>query len=129
MSNSLPRERSVAVDRALELVLPVLERLGVAIEAENQELVRRQRIDYQANSRRKNQGLLELTRLGNALASVRGHPAAAAALADLNAKLETNHRLLGTQLRAAKTVSDIVARTIREGQSDGTYSAHPWRNE
>jgi hypothetical protein len=110
------------------MVLPVLDRLRNVVEAENRELARRGPIDYQSHSQRKIQGLLELTRLQGAIAGIRSHPAFSASLADLTAKLEVNERLLGTQLRAARTVSGIVARAIREGQSDGTYSAYPWRD-
>jgi len=62
-----------------------------------------------------------------ALASARTHPAARAALADLSADLDINRRLLHVQLRAAQTVSGILARAIRDGQSDGAYSSHVWR--
>ena len=59
-----------------------------------------------------------------ALASARTHLAARAALADLSADLDINRRLLHVQLRAAQT---ILARAIRDGQSDGAYSSHVWR--
>ena len=129
MSEATHREKPSATERALAMILPVVDRLRGAVEAENRELQRRGAIDYQGHSQRKNQGLLELTRLKTALGVVRSHPTACAALADLSAKLDVNQRLLHTQLRAAKTVSGVVARAIREGQSDGTYSAYPWRDE
>jgi hypothetical protein len=34
--------------------------------------------------------------------------------------------MLRTQLQAAQAVSEIIARAIRESQSDGTYSARAW---
>ncbi len=129
MTDMATKDRSVMQERALAAVLPVLGRLRAAVETENRDLGSRRAIDYPSHSQRKNQGLLELTRLSAALDSVRNDAAASAALADLSAKLEVNHRLLGTQLKAAKTIAGIVARAIREGQSDGTYSAHPWRDE
>jgi len=129
MSQMGGREQLTAEQRALAMVLPVIERLRNVVENENRELLQRERLNYQAHSQRKNQGLLELTRLKTSLACIRNHPAASAALADLSAKLELNNRLLGTQLRAARTVSGIVARAIRDGQSDGTYSGHPWRDD
>ena len=48
-------------------------------------------------------------------------------LAELNAALETNERVLGAQLRASIAVAEIIARAIRDGQSDGTYTARAWR--
>ncbi len=86
-------------------------------------------VDYPSHSQRKNQALLELSRLRGAIAGIRSHPAFGASLADLMAKLDVNERLLSTQLRAARTISGIVTRAIRDGQSDGTYSAYPWRDD
>ena len=113
--------------RSLAMILPVVGRLRMAVGAENRELARRGPVDYPTHSARKSQGLLELNRLRLALASTHTHPAARAALADLSAELDINRRLLHVQLRAARTVSGILARAIRDGQSDGTYSSHVWR--
>ncbi len=44
-------------------------------------------------------------------------------------RLETNRRLLSTQLKAARAVSDIITRAIRDSQSDGTYSDRYWMDE
>jgi len=123
------RERSDDQERALAMVMPVVERLRSVLDVENRELQQRQAVDYHSHSQRKNQGLLELTRLRASLASLSAHPRAQAAFADLTSKLELNHQLLGAQLRAARTISGIVARAIRDGQSDGTYSAYPWRDD
>ena len=111
----------------LALVLPVVERVRGAVEAENRELLEFRVSDYQAHNERKSHGLLELNRLQSVLSKVRAHPAARAALLGLSAELTANRRLLLSQLRAAQTVSGIVARAIRDGQSDGTYSAQAWR--
>ncbi len=86
-------------------------------------------VDYHAYNLRKSQGLLELNRLAPAFANHQIGPVLRAALADLHAKLETNRRLLRTQLLAAQAVSNIIARAIRDSQSDGTYSAHPWLDD
>jgi len=100
----------------LAMILPVVDRLRQALDEENQDIARRGPVDYRAYNLRKSQGLLELNRL-------------APALADLQAKLETNHRMLHTQLKAARAVSEIIAKAIRESQSDGTYSARPWLDD
>ena len=113
--------------RSLAMILPVVGRLRMAVGAENRDLSQRRAVDYLTHSARKSQGLLELNRLRLALASARTHPAARAAIADLSSELDINRRLLHVQLRAAQTVSDILARAIRDGQSDGTYSSHVWR--
>jgi hypothetical protein len=123
------RHRPAPEDRALIALLPVLERLCAIVDAENEELARRASVDYQGHSQRKNQGLLELARMKASLASSRANPAISGALGNLSTKLDLNRRLLGAQLRAARTVASIVARAIRDGQSDGTYSAYPWRDD
>ncbi|HZZ61570.1 MAG TPA: hypothetical protein VFE63_10385 [Roseiarcus sp.] len=38
-----------------------------------------------------------------------------------------NRRALGVQLKPAAAIADIIARAIRDGQSDGTYDARAWR--
>ena len=70
-----------------------------------------------------------LERQGVKMVVVACNSATSAALADLQAKLETNHRMLHTQLQAAQAVSEIIAKAIRESQSDGTYSDRYWMDE
>jgi hypothetical protein len=129
MSRSHPSRAASSDAATAATILPVIERLRAAVEAENREIANRCAVDYRAHTQRKNQGLFELLRLKALVAEARSHPAVKLAFAGLEAKLETNRRLLGAQLKAAKTVSGIVAKAIRDGQSDGTYSAHPWRDE
>jgi len=111
------------------VVLSVVERLLVALDEENSAISRRGAVDYDAFNRRKSQGLLELNRLAPSLAGMRLTPALGGALRDLQARLEANRRLLSTQLTAARAVSDIIARAIRDSQSDGTYSDRFWMDE
>ena len=127
MSAQSAKNAHVEEERALAMVLPVVDRLRQTIEAENRDLAQRARVDYLAFSQRKSQGLMELSRLRPALDGLRQNARAKAAIADLSTKLDANYRLLGLQLRAAKTISSLVARAIRDGQSDGTYSPHPWK--
>jgi hypothetical protein len=108
------------------MIPPVIDRLRQTLDEENEDIARRGSVDYRAYNLRKSQGLLELNRLAPALAGKPVGPVLAAALADLHAKLETNRRMLRTQLTAARAVSNIIARAIRESQSDGTYSARSW---
>ncbi len=108
--------------------LPIIERLSATIEAENHDLEQGRRVKYEAYSLSKNQSLLELNRLAPTLAGavVVAGPLRDA-LADLHAKLEINRRALAVQLRACEAVSEIITRAIQDGQSDGTYTALPWR--
>jgi len=110
-------------------ILPVIERLAQTLDEENEAIARRGPVDYDAFNHRKSQGLLELNRHAPNLAGLRLGPALAAALGHLQTRLETNRRLLSTQLKAARAVSDIITRAIRDSQSDGTYSDRYWMDE
>jgi hypothetical protein len=111
------------------MILPVVDRLRQALDEENEDIARRGAVDYHAYNMRKSQGLLELKRLAPALADKQVGPVLRVALADLYTKLETNRRMLRTQLNAAQAVANIIARAIRESQSDGTYSARSWLDD
>jgi hypothetical protein len=111
------------------MILPVVDRLRQTLDDENRDIAQRGPVDYHAYNMRKSQGLLELRRLAPALADGQVAPLLRVALADLYAKLETNRRLLRTQLNAAQAVANIIARAIRDAQSDGTYSARSWLDD
>ena len=113
----------------MAMMLPAVDRLRVALEEENSDIARRGRVDYGAYNLRKIQALLELKRLAPAIAGNPIGPLLHEALVDLQVKLEANRRMLRTQLKAAQAVADIIARAIRESQSDGTYSARAWLEE
>ena len=114
---------------AAAMILPVIERLALTLDEENEAIARRGPVDYNAFNHRTSQGLLELNRLAPSLAGLRLGPALAAALGDLQKRLETNRRLLSTQLNAARAVSNIITQAIRDSQSDGTYSDRYWMDE
>jgi hypothetical protein len=112
---------------ALAMALPIVERLREAVAAETEDIARGRAVAYEAYSLRKNQGLLELNRLIPSLARATAGQALWEALDDLGVKLEINRRALGVQLKASAAVAEIIARAIRDGQSDGTYAALAWR--
>ena len=123
MSQPPRRAQSPAAGAAL----PIVQRLVATIDAENRDLAQGRQVQYDAYSLSKNQGLLELNRIIPALG---GAPAAGPlsdALTELHAKLEINQRALAVQLKACHAVSEIIARAIHDGQSDGTYTASAWR--
>jgi hypothetical protein len=112
---------------AAAAALPIVERLRTTIDAENRDLEQGRRAKYEAYSQSKNQRLLELSRLIPALGGATAAGPLRDALAELHAKLETNRRALTVQLKACEAVSQIIARAIQDGQSDGTYTALAWR--
>ncbi len=123
MSQSARRAQSPAAAAAL----PIIERLSATVEAENRDLEQGRRAKYEAYSQSKNQGLLELSRVIPALSGATAAGPLRDALAELHARLEINRRALAVQLKACEAVSDIIARAIQDGQSDGTYTALAWR--
>jgi hypothetical protein len=116
-----------AQSAAAAAALPIVERLIATIDEENRDLAQGRPAQYEAYGLRKNQGLLELNRLIPALDRALAPGRLREALTDLHAKLEANRRALAVQLRACAAVSEIIARAIQDGQSDGTYTALAWR--
>jgi hypothetical protein len=112
---------------AAAAALPIVERLVATVEAENRDLAQGRRVKYEAYSLSKNQGLLELNRLVPALGGATAAGPLRDALNELHAKLEINRRAMAVQLKACHAVSEIIARAIQDGQSDGTYTALAWR--
>jgi hypothetical protein len=112
----------------VEMLMLAIERLQRTLEAENARIASRAPVDYHQFNLHKSQGLLELTRLMPLFAGTDISLSLRVALAGLKTKLEDNRRLLRVQLRAAHEVSEIIARTIQAGQSDGTYSEFVWRD-
>jgi hypothetical protein len=112
---------------AVAMALPVIERLIRTVSSETEDIAAGRPAPYELYGQRKTQGLLELNRLMPALAGTGGAMRLGGALAELNAALEANKRALGVQLKASIAVAEIIARAIRDGQSDGTYTARAWR--
>lgn len=115
------------------VLLDVVERIEQIVDNETDALRRFKAIDLREFNTRKSQGLLELTRAVRALGGAGLDPRSSARLKLLRAKLETNQTVLATHLRAAKEITSMVAETIRDSESDGTYSnvmplrgASPW---
>jgi hypothetical protein len=111
---------------AAAAALPIIERLIATVDAENRDLEQGQRAKYEAYSQSKNQGLLELNRLVPALSGATAAGPLRDALNELHARLEINRRALAVQLKACQAVSEIIARAIQDGQSDGTYTDLAW---
>ena len=112
---------------ALAAALPIVERLRDALAAENSDIATGRRVAYESYSLRKNQALLELNRLLPVLGGAAGEGALGEALADLLIKLEVNAQALHVQLKASTAVAEIIAKAIRDSQSDGTYTALAWK--
>ncbi|MFY9657984.1 MAG: hypothetical protein WAK01_15630 [Methylocystis sp.] len=109
-----------------DAALAVVRRLLQTLQSENAALsLNSGMIDHSEYNLLKSQALLALNRCAPKPLCAGSKPALRMALAEAVAALETNHRLLATQLEAAQAVAAIIARAIREVQSDGTYTRTP----
>jgi len=102
--------------------LSAIDRLKATIDEETDKLAKREAVDFDAFSQRKNRGLLELTRAMRLTESVEVDPRVVAHLSGLRASLVRNQAALQIHLDAVREVSAIIARSIQEVESDGTYS-------
>lgn len=100
----------------------VVERIAAIIDSETEALRERRTVDLQDFNNRKSRGLLDLMRAVRALEGGRPDAAAAARLQSLRAKLAANQAALSVHLAAAREITTLVAQTIRDSESDGTYS-------
>jgi hypothetical protein len=106
---------------ALSAFSKAVERLEQVIDLETQVLMENKPADLHEFNHRKNFGLLELTRTMRAL---EGTPSEQVRilLVNLRTKLDRNRKALDTHLRAVQEISAIIAKAIRDSESDGTYS-------
>lgn len=107
------------------VLAPALLKLIEVIDEENGVLRHQRFVSHASFTDRKNHALRELM-----AAQRRGSlPAAAGELASLLRKLsvslQENARLLKLHISAVGEVSDIIVGSLREADSDGTYSRRP----
>lgn len=102
--------------------LNAIERLKTTIDEETQKLEVRAAVDFDGFSQRKNRGLLELSRAMRLAQGGDLDPRVAPYLTGLRSSLIRNQAALQIHLDAVREVSAIIARSIQEVESDGTYS-------
>jgi hypothetical protein len=102
--------------------LTAIERLKATIDEETEKLELRSLVDFDGFSQRKNRGLLELTRAVRLTQGAEADPRVVAHLTRLRASLVRNQAALQMHLDAVREVSAIIAKSIQEVESDGTYS-------
>jgi hypothetical protein len=74
-------------------------------------------------SHRKNQSLLELTRISRGIEPDRVSDGLRTRLTVLRERLDDNSRLLELHMEATAEVAGLITRAIAEAESDGTYVA------
>lgn len=120
--NAAAADQNAAQLSANAALRNAVERLLLLLDRETTALRTRQPLDMGDLSDRKNQALLELSRIGRRLEGEPVDGEVRALLADLRHKLEENRSVLKFHLQAVGEVADILATAIRDAESDGTYS-------
>ena len=120
----LPPEAApeTATPAVVAAFLAVVDRVEGVVEAETEALTRNLPTDMTDLGNRKRQGLLEMSRALKAAAAVGPRADVRDRLGRFAARLERNRLVLGTQLRAVREIAEIIAQTLQEADSDGTYS-------
>ena len=111
-----------ALPPAVAALLAVVDRVESVLDDEIDVLNRGIPSDMTEFGNRKRQGLLEMSRALRAAAAAGPRAEIRERLARFAAKLDLNRSVLGTQLRAVREIADIIARTLQDAESDGTYS-------
>lgn len=111
-----------ATPATVSAFLAVVDRVEAVLDDEIAALTRDMAADITEHGNRKRQGLLEMSRALKAAAGAGPRGEIRDRLARFAAKLERNRSLLGTQLRAVREIAEIIAQTLQEAESDGTYS-------
>ncbi|HLH10391.1 MAG TPA: hypothetical protein VKV77_00770 [Methylovirgula sp.] len=114
------RLRAAAARDAFARTIERIERL---IELETESLQRYHPIDFAEFNHKKTHALLEFNRVIRALGQAQLDAEMVSDLERLRAKLEKNLAVLDIHLKAVRQVCALIARTIEENDSDGTYTA------
>jgi hypothetical protein len=121
------RLRAVPTPDSSAQIASAIDRLLATVGDENAQIESRRQVDFKDFNARKSQSLLELMRLAPMIESARDNVRVREKLASVVTALDRNERALALQIRAAKAVSDLIARAVIEGQSDGTYDERSWK--
>jgi hypothetical protein len=105
-----------------------VRRLEETVEQETAALRSRTPIDLNEYNNRKSQGLLELDRALRMLGESQPSEEMKGALRSLRDKLDLNREVLKTHLDAVREVAGLIAESIRNADSDGTYT-FPFRSK
>jgi hypothetical protein len=115
----LRSERRNAAQPLLQAIL----RMEALVDEEISALKSLKKVDYDGFSRRKNRSLLELVRSSKVVAGSGRDVQIADEVARLRAKLDKNRALLLLHFDAVRSVAEIICKSLRESESDGTYAA------
>lgn len=101
--------------------MTIVDRLESIVESETGALKRNMPAKVAETGQRKRQGMLDLGRAMRGLAKESADPRVQERLARFSTALEDNRRTLDVHLRAVRDVAEVIAKSMREQESDGTY--------
>ncbi|MEC5291001.1 hypothetical protein VSX64_10615 [Aurantimonas sp. C2-6-R+9] len=104
------------------MLAKAVDRLETALATETDALSAGKALDLMEITARKNQSLLELSRLARRAEALQEDPDARERLTGLAKVIEQNRRALELHVRASHEISALIARSITDAESDGTYS-------
>lgn len=108
----------------MEAVLTqAINRLEAVLAGETLALVNGDRMGLGEISNRKNQSLLELSRIGRGLDAGSLSDAVRPRIGTLRERLADNSRLLELHMEATAEITSMLAQAIADAESDGTYAA------
>ena len=108
----------------LEAVLTqAINRLESVLAGESNALREGRQVNLNETSNRKNQSLLELSRISRGLDPAALTPGLKIKLGTLRERLDDNRRVLRLHLEAAGEITRLIARAIADAESDGTYGS------
>ncbi len=111
------------VAAAREAFARTIERIERLVELETVTLEQYKSVDYADFNHKKSHALLELSRAMRALGPRSHDRQILSELSRLRGKLEKNLAVLEIHLKAVRQVCALIARTIEDDDSDGTYTA------
>lgn len=104
------------------MLAKAVDRLEAVLSTETEALNGGKPVDLMEITARKNQSLLELSRLARRTEAFQEDPDARERLTGLTKAIENNRRALELHVRASHEISALIARSITDAESDGTYS-------
>lgn len=102
-----------------------IDRLQATLIAETNALKSGEGLDFDESTGRKNQSLLELTRMSRGLnhRELAQNPEMRLRLEGLRRHIEENRRVIELHVEASREISGIISTSITHAESDGTYSS------
>lgn len=109
-------------------LIRVLQRLDDILAQEELALMRPGMPGLAPLTARKNECLIELTKLARSKAELLAVPAAGAQIARTRSQLSVAAQRLDHHIRAVRDVTEAISEAIRRSESDGTYTRQTGRD-